>query len=130
MQSRFSQFNLWPVERYSAVDGAKVQIPVQWRGSPGAYGCLQSHLAVVLNARTQGWESVLIMEDDVLFDERFHEKFRERVRNLPANWDMLFFGCLHSDRLTPVANGIEKLRDPSPPSCTPSDQESTTLLSA
>jgi glycosyl transferase, family 25 len=110
MQSRFSQFNLWPVERYSAVDGAKVQIPVQWRGSPGAYGCLQSHLAVVLNARTQGWESVLIMEDDVLFDERFHEKFRERVQNLPENWDMLFFGCLHSDKPTPVASGIAKLR--------------------
>jgi len=129
MQWRFSDFNLWPVERFSAVDGAKVQIPVEWRGSPGAYGCLQSHLAVVLR-RARGWESILIMEDDVLFDERFHEKFRERVRNLPANWDMLFFGCLHSDRLTPVANGIEKLRDPSPPSCTPSDQESTTLLSA
>jgi len=110
MQSRFSQFNLWPVERYSAVDGAKVQIPLEWKGSPGAYGCLQSHLAVVLHARAQGWESVLIMEDDVLFDERFHEKFRERVRNLPGNWDMLFFGCLHSDKPTPVANGIDRLR--------------------
>ena len=31
MQSRFSQFNLWPVERFSAVDGAKAQIPVHGR---------------------------------------------------------------------------------------------------
>jgi len=110
MQSRFSKFNLWPVERYSAVDGAKVQIPAEWTGSPGAYGCLQSHLAVVRHARAQGRESVLIMEDDVLFDKQFHEKFRECVRSLPENWDMLFFGCLHSDQPTPVANGIEKLR--------------------
>jgi glycosyl transferase family 25 len=110
VQARFYKINLWPVERFSAVDGTEIPIPATWRDSPGAYGCLQSHLAVVLQARAAGRESVLIMEDDVLFDEKFHEKFRERVRGLPENWDMLFFGCLHSDKPTPVANGIVKLR--------------------
>jgi glycosyl transferase family 25 len=110
MESRFSEFNLWPVERFAAVDGATVQIPEGWPESPGAYGCLQSHLEVVLQARAMKRESVLIMEDDILFDERFREKFRERVCNLPENWDMLFFGCLHCDQPTPVANGIGKLR--------------------
>jgi glycosyl transferase family 25 len=110
MESRFSEFNLWPVERFAAVDGATVQIPERWPESPGAYGCLQSHLAVVLQARAMKRESVLIMEDDILFDERFREKFRERVCGLPENWDMLFFGCLHSDQPTPVAAGISKLR--------------------
>jgi glycosyl transferase family 25 len=110
MESRFSEFNLWPVERFSAVDGAKVQIPVSWPESPGAYGCLQSHLAIVQRARAQRRESVLIIEDDVMFDERFHDRFQELVRNLPENWDMLFFGCLHHDQPSPVANGIGKLR--------------------
>jgi glycosyl transferase, family 25 len=110
MESRFSELDLLPVERFAAVDGSQVQIPVNWPESPGAYGCLQSHLSVVQQARAQGRESVLIIEDDVLFDERFHEKFRERVRNLPENWDMLFFGCLHHDEPIPVASGIGKLR--------------------
>jgi glycosyl transferase family 25 len=110
MESRFSELNLWPVERFSAVDGGKVQVPADWPESPGAYGCLQSHLEVVRHARIQGRENVLIMEDDVLFDDRFHQKFRERIRNLPESWDMLFFGCLHHDEPIPVANGIGKLR--------------------
>ncbi len=110
MESRFSEFDLLPVERFSAVDGSKTPIPVNWPESPGAYGCLRSHLSVVQQARAQERESALIIEDDVLFDERFHEKFRERVCNLPENWDMLFFGCLHHDAPVPVASGIGKLR--------------------
>jgi glycosyl transferase family 25 len=110
MASRFSELNLWPVERFAAVDGSKTSIPVNWQESPGAYGCLQSHLSVVRKARAEGRENVLIIEDDVLLDERFHEKFRERVRNLPGNWDMLFFGCLHHDPPVVVASGIGRLR--------------------
>jgi len=110
MQARFSEFNLGPVERFAAVDGAKVQVPATWPESPGAYGCLQSHLAVVSHARAQGRENVLIMEDDVLFDKQFNQKFRQRIQNLPGNWDMLFFGCLHHDRPMPIATGIGKLR--------------------
>jgi glycosyl transferase, family 25 len=110
MQARFSELNLGPVERFAAVDGAKVEIPATWPESPGAYGCLQSHLAVVHQARAQGRENVLIFEDDVLFDDRFHEKFRASARNLPENWDMLFFGCLHHDQPLFVATGIGKLR--------------------
>jgi Glycosyltransferase family 25 (LPS biosynthesis protein) len=110
MESRFAQLDLQPVERFSAVDGSKMQIPVTWPESPGAYGCLQSHLSVVRKAQAEGRESVLIIEDDVLFEDRFHEKFRERIRNLPENWDMLFFGCLHSDPPVPVASGIGRLR--------------------
>jgi glycosyl transferase, family 25 len=110
MESRFSEFNLGPVERFPAVDGSTVPIPLHWPESPGAYGCLQSHLSVVRRARAEGRESVLIIEDDVLLDEQFHEKFGERIRNVPENWDMLFFGCLHHDPPVPVASGIGKLR--------------------
>jgi glycosyl transferase family 25 len=110
MESRFAELNLQPVERFAAVDGCRVPIPENWPESSGAYGCLQSHLSVVQQARAQRRESVLIIEDDVLFDERFHEKFRERVQNLPENWDMLFFGCLHHDPPVPVASGVGRLR--------------------
>src|ERR1700757_3327843 len=37
MDSRFSEFGLLPVERFSAVDGLKMPIPVNWPESPGAW---------------------------------------------------------------------------------------------
>jgi hypothetical protein len=110
MRTRFADVRLDPVERFSAVDGMKLKPPAQWPESAGAYGCLQSHLAVVNQARAQDRESVLIIEDDVLFADGFHEEFEQRVPGLPVDWDMLFFGCLHHDPPAPVAPGIGRLR--------------------
>ena len=67
-------------------------------------------MAVVEEARAQGWESILIMEDDVVFAEGFHEEFQQRLCGLPADWDMLFFGCLHYEPPEPAAPGIGRLR--------------------
>jgi hypothetical protein len=110
MQARFANVGLGPVERFPAIDGRNLEVPAGWPESAGAYGCLRSHLAVVRHACAQNRESVLIIEDDVLFADRFHEDFEQRVRGLPANWDMLFFGCLHHDPPAPVAPGIGRLR--------------------
>ena len=110
MQARFAAAGLGAVERFPAVDGRGGGVPTSWPFSSGAYGCLQSHLAVVREARAQEQESILIMEDDVVFAERFHDQFQERVRSLPADWDMLFFGCLHYEPPEPVAPGLGRLR--------------------
>lgn len=110
MQARFAAAGLGAVERFPAVDGRGGAVPTSWPFSSGAYGCLQSHLAVVREARAQEQESILIMEDDVVFAEGFHDQFQERVRSLPADWDMLFFGCLHYEPPEPVAPGLGRLR--------------------
>ena len=110
MQVRFAAAGLGAVERFPAVDGRGGGVPTSWPFSSGAYGCLQSHLAVVREARAQEQESILIMEDDVVFAEGFHDQFQERVRGLPADWDMLFFGCLHYEPPEPVAPGLGRLR--------------------
>jgi glycosyl transferase, family 25 len=110
MQARFAAAAVGAVERFPAVDGGAGSVPASWPYSSGAYGCLQSHLAVVRAARAQDRESVLIMEDDVVFADGFHEQFPERVRDLPADWDMLFFGCLHYEPPEPAAPGIGRLR--------------------
>jgi len=110
MQTRFGNAGVGVVERFPAVDGAKGAVPVSWPFSSGAYGCLQSHLAVVREARAHQRESVLIMEDDVVFADGFQEQFQERVRHLPADWDMLYFGCLHYEPPEPAAPGLGRLR--------------------
>ena len=110
MQTRLEAAGLGAVDRFPAVDGGSGGVPLNWPYSSGAYGCLRSHLAVVEEARAQGWESILIMEDDVVFAEGFHEEFQQRLCGLPADWDMLFFGCLHYEPPEPAAPGIGRLR--------------------
>jgi GR25 family glycosyltransferase involved in LPS biosynthesis len=109
MQTRFATAGVGAVERFRAVDG-NAGVPKSWPYSSGAYGCLQSHLAVVREARAQGRKSILIMEDDVIVADGFQEQFQERVRTLPADWDMLYFGCLHFEPPVPAAPGLGRLR--------------------
>ena len=98
MQRAFAANGIGSVQRFSAVDGNAVVLPHDWIHTPGAYGCLRSHVQVVSDARDAGASSVLIFEDDALFDPQFKEKFATRIKELPDDWDMLFFGALHKDQ--------------------------------
>jgi GR25 family glycosyltransferase involved in LPS biosynthesis len=97
------------VRRFAAVDGEALAVPANWPSTPGAYGCLLSHLEVVREARRLRLSSILIFEDDVVFDDQFEQKFSDYVRELPADWDMLFFGALHKDELIKVSKNIGRI---------------------
>lgn len=83
-----------------------MKLPTNWIHTPGAYGCLLSHLQVVREARRLGESSVLIFEDDVVFDGHLEEKFSANIEQLPPDWDMLFFGALHRDEPIKVTDNI------------------------
>ena len=68
--------------------------------SVGAHGCFMSHLAVLRQARDQGVSSVLILEDDLNFCERFSEKFEFVARFLTSEpWGMLYGSYFVSEPL-------------------------------
>lgn len=94
-EAQFALHQINSVRRFPALDGLTLEVPPGWDGSPGAYGCLQSHLTVVREARRCGQSSILIFEDDVVFDSDFNEKFSRYITQLPPSWDMLLFGGLH-----------------------------------
>jgi glycosyl transferase family 25 len=94
-QFQFGLHDLKSVRRWPALDGVTLEVPPGWTGSPGAYGCLQSHLAVVREARQNRLSRIWILEDDVVLDADFNARFSRYVRQLPSDWDMLFFGGLH-----------------------------------
>ena len=56
----------------------------------GALGCSMSHLKCIQNAKNKGWESVLIMEDDVHFvnSALFHHQLETFFR-YKKQWDVL-----------------------------------------
>lgn len=109
MQDKFYQHGIHSVRRFAAIDGESSTMPASWPGTPGAYGCLLSHLEVVREARRRGLPSILIFEDDVVFDDQFEQKFSEYIGQMPADWDMLFFGALHKDELIRVSENIGRI---------------------
>ena len=97
------------VERISAVDGnpmkwkheseRQVNLPNVRLGSfPGVAGCIASHTNVWKRAKEEGWKNVLIIEDDCDFVHQVQERFKERIDQIPKDWDMLYFGGVHETR--------------------------------
>jgi len=109
MQRKFNQHGIHSVHRFPALDGDSLKLPANWVHTPGAYGCLLSHLQVIREARRLGVSSVLIFEDDVVFDDHLQKKFSVCIKQLPPDWDMLFFGALHKDEPVKVSDNIARI---------------------
>jgi len=97
------------VERFSACDG-KVEVNL-------GYGVVYnaelagtiSHLKAIKKAKEDGVEKLLLLEDDVVFDNNVNEIFTEHIKNTPKEWDILFFGGNHVGGMNSVAGGVVKL---------------------
>lgn len=88
----------WPFrypERFRAVDGKFVKPPIWWRAGPNAWGCQQSHLQIMEKAMMDGIESVLILEDDVFFDQNFRQRVEKFLSAVPNDWQQIYFGGQH-----------------------------------
>lgn len=109
MQTEFARHGIEAIRRFSAADGSTLTLPANWRHTAGAYGCLLSHVQVVQEARQQSHESVLIFEDDAVFDPELASKFPSFIEEVPADWDMLYFGALHKDEPIKVRDHIYRI---------------------
>jgi glycosyl transferase, family 25 len=109
MQRAFAEHDIRDVQRVSAVDGNIVALPHDWAHTPGAYGCLLSHVEVVRRAREAGASDVTIFEDDAVFDPQFKEKFASFVEEVPDDWDMLYFGALHKDEPVRLSEHVARI---------------------
>ena len=109
MKRKFTRHAIQSVCRFAALDGDKVELPLNWPHTPGAYGCLRSHVEVVRKARDLGVSSVLIFEDDVAFHDDFENKFRTAIADLPGDWDMLFFGALHKEEPVQITSNVARV---------------------
>lgn len=109
MQNEFSRHGIHSVQRFSAVDGAQLEMPSSWPHSAGAYGCLLTHVKVVSDARMSGAPSVLIFEDDTILDPDFQNKFARYRKEVPDEWDMLYFGALHKDAPVKISEHVGRI---------------------
>ncbi len=109
MQAEFARHGIADVRRFSACDGNALVLPPHWKHTAGAYGCLLSHVQVVQAARELGHESVLIFEDDAVLDPEFATKFASFIGEVPADWDLLYFGALHKDEPVRVSDHVYRI---------------------
>ena len=109
MQKEFARHGIKSVQRFPAVDGETVKKPAHWTHTAGAYGCLLSHVQVVSEARDSGAANVLIFEDDAVLDPEFQEKFARFIKEVPGDWDMLYFGALHKDEPVKISEHVARI---------------------
>jgi glycosyl transferase, family 25 len=109
MQREFARHDIKRVQRFSALDGEILVKPAGWSHSSGAYGCLRSHVEVVKAARDSGAPTVLIFEDDAVLDPDFQNKFDTFSKEVPDDWDMLYFGALHKDQPVKISEHVGRI---------------------
>ena len=61
--------------------------------APGAWGCYQSHLEIIKDAKKNNYEKILILEDDVAADDNFVSLFSQKVKDLPEDWKLFYLGA-------------------------------------
>ena len=109
MRAKFSSCGIEGVRRFAAVDGLQITVPANWSDSPGAYGCLRSHLEIIEEAHRLGAPNVLIFEDDAALDPQIQQKFKDYFQQVPSDWDMLHFGANHMAAPLPVSENVVRI---------------------
>jgi GR25 family glycosyltransferase involved in LPS biosynthesis len=92
-------------ERVSGVDGDLLdpdpKIGNGWNHK-GQAGCVLSHRKVISLAKERGYKNILVIEDDNVFGKNFNELFERYWKQVPQDWDLLYFGGSHLGALKPV----------------------------
>ena len=82
------------VERFSAIDGKDLKsLPGL---NSGQVGAIHSHMGVIQKDKESNLDNVLILEDDVKFDDDLNLKFSKIYNRIPNDWDIILFGGNHS----------------------------------
>ena len=113
-----------PKSRWAATDGKKLSIEELekicdknckgWTGEKrfyGQVGCYLSHKTLIeslLNKKVNPNAGHLILEDDIVIDDNFKDKWLKIIPNLPHDWEILFLDVLKNGeiKMKNVKNGI------------------------
>lgn len=97
VRQEFKKHGIENVERFSAVDGVKVDregySPYM---KPGDIGSLLTHINLFKDAQKNGYKNFLMLEDDVEFVENLQEEFSAGIKDVPEHWDILYLGGNHA----------------------------------
>lgn len=99
----------WPFAKprvFPAVDGDAVSVPIWWKQGGGAWGCLMSHARILEDCIADDVKRVLIMEDDVTFVSNFAKRASAFLKEVPGDWDQIYFGGQHLRDPVKLSDGV------------------------
>lgn len=97
----------WPgigCDAFQAVDGQREAPAAGWGGTPGAWGCYRSHLAVIEQAIANDIGRLVVFEDDATFVPDFAERLADL--SIPPDAEQLYLGGEHLKPPTPGPPGF------------------------
>lgn len=108
--------------RFQAVDGEKLVegkkgVPVfteqqtNLRFNKYSYALNLTIAKILKEAIKNNYSSILICEDDVMFKDNYSLVFEDVKTNIPKNWDLFYFGCMHLVPYKHFTNTIGIVRD-------------------
>lgn len=92
------------VEKFIASDGnvfnwvPPTKIEYKKTSFNGQMGCIASHVRIYWDVIKNNYNRVLIIEDDCNFVDNLNEKFEEVIKDVPEDWELLYFGGVHETR--------------------------------
>lgn len=101
------RFNI-DAERFNAVDSALINKPDNWIDNRGSYACLQSHLEILKMSKILGYNKILILEDDVIFNNNINDIIELYFNEVPEDWDILYLSGNHNEH---CGYSINKISD-------------------
>lgn len=107
-RKEFQRFGL-ECEFFNGTDGHLLNA----KGSikPGHIGCVLSHLNLFKHLKTIDGDVFMITEDDVVFSDDFIQKYNMLIKDVPSDWNLLYFGGNHNGiPLDLVKENIHRLR--------------------
>lgn len=95
-QTEIKKWGFSNVERYSAYDGKFLnKKKYKTNLSLGNLGLVLTNIDILNEAIKNDYEDILILEDDAVFTDEV-KNFKSFMEQLPADWDMLYFGGNHT----------------------------------
>lgn len=85
-------------ERFDAIDGNTIKNDSRITSfcnsfcPNGVKGCALSHRTIWENALKEGYETVAILEDDIIFNENFNTTLQLNYHSIPNDFDIIFLG--------------------------------------
>lgn len=86
-------------ERFSAIQGSQIASHpslttlCSMTCTDGMKGCALSHHTLWEKAIKNGYQTLLIFEDDAIIPTDINERLREAKMKIPSDWDVIYVGC-------------------------------------
>lgn len=63
-------------------------------GSVGSWAILKSMHNLLMDAKSNGYDRILVFQDDTIFHKNFLEEFKQKIKNIDdQNWKLLYLGA-------------------------------------